>query len=321
MIIKIRKSDLTFILNSILVILILTMAGLPIVHSITVNTTRANFKVELVILNRNPQINVSNATAFSVDPVSGGNVFVFISFNVTDPDGEKNINASTAVVNFTLGSPGGQYYANISAVSTSELGTCYNGTDGSTVVQINCSVGLPYFANQSSNWVVNITVKDLGGGIATNDTLRFTINTLDSVSLPVAAVNFSNVNLSQQNVRAYPHLLINNTGNDDFGEVNMTAAALIGTTDSSQSIGVTNFGVNLTNSTGNLRLSFPASGIVNLQDINGGNASLTHGHTSAFSPNADKGNLSAFLWVNVPSSGLSSQLYNATWNITVVKTP
>ena len=301
--------------------LMLIVLTAPIIYAAVVNNYRANFKVEIVITNRNPRINVSNASGFSVDPISGSNAIVYISFNVTDADGVWNINASTAVVNFTLGSPNGQNYQNISAVSTSEFGTCGNSSDGSTSVTINCTVLLPYFANQSSLWVVNISVKDTDGGSAFNDTLTFTVNSLDAVSLPMTALNFSNVNLSQQNVRAYPHLLINNTGNDDFGEVNMTAAALIGTTDTTKSIGVTNFGVNLTNSTTNLRQSFPASGIVNLEQINGSNATLMHGHTSAFAPNADKGNLSAFLWVNVPSSGLSAQFYNATWNISVVRTP
>ena len=75
---------------------------------------------------------------------------------------------------------------------------------------------MPYYANASANWVVNITVKDIFGGTATNDTLRFTYNTVSGLALPNAALNFSNVNLGQQDVLAYPHLLINNTGNDDF---------------------------------------------------------------------------------------------------------
>jgi len=53
----------------------------------------------------------------------------------------------------------------------------------------------------------------------------------------------------------------------------------------------------------------------------GKNASLIHGHTSALPPIADKGNVSVFFWINVPSSGLSSQLYNATWNVTVINNP
>ena len=136
------------------------------------------------------------------------------------------------------------------------------------------------------------------------------------------------INLGQSNVRAYPHLLINNTGNEDFDMVNMTAAALTGTTTTTENIGVTSFGVNLTNSSnGDLALNFPADGIVNLRQPagygadTGKNVSFLHGHTSAFAPNADKGNISAFIWVDVPSSGISPQLYNATWNVTAINNP
>lgn len=101
----------------------------------------------------------------------------------------------------------------------------------------------------------------------------------------------------------------------------MSASALIGTTTATESIPVTSFGVNLTNSSSNQYLTFPSSGIVNLRDPTiGGNASLLHGHTSDL-VNSDNGNISVFVWVNVPSSGLSNQLYNATWNLTVINTP
>ena len=104
--------------------------------------------------------------------------------------------------------------------------------------------------------------------------------------------------------------------------VNLAAAPLVGTTVASESIPVTSFGVNLTNSSDNLYLTLPENGIVNLRDpITGGNVSFLHGHTDAFNPNADKGNISVFIWINVPSSGLSQQIYNATWNITAVKNP
>ncbi len=313
MIVRIKK-------RSLALLVILAIVSVSIVYAASTSVVK-KFKVDLVITNRNPQINVSNVSGFSVDPSEGGNSIVLISFNVTDADGAGNINASTAIVNFTLGSPNGQHYANVSAVASSEFGTCINHSESSTVVVVNCTVVVPYFANSSSIWVVNISIRDIFGGSATNDTLRFTYNILSALSLPYSFTNFSTVNLGQQNVRAYPHILMNNTGNDDFNRINMSAAALVGTTTASESIGVTNFGVNLTNSSTseNKYLAFSADGTVNLRNpLNGSNASLYHGHTSAFAPNNDKGNISAFIWVNVPSSGLSAQLYNATWNITAV---
>ncbi len=310
--IRIKKRTLSILLTALMM--------LPIVYAAS-TTIRYGFKVELAITNRNPTINVSNSSGFQVDPLAGGNVKVLISFNVTDQDGAGNINASTAVLNLTLGGSS-QYYANVSATSSSDQGTCGNYSDGSTVVVINCTVVLPYFANASNLWVVNISVRDIFGGSAVNDTLRFTVNTVSGLALPYSAINFSNVNLGQQDARAYPHLLLNNTGNDDFDMINVSASALVGTTTTSESISVTSFGVNMTNSSSNLRLSFPSDGMINLRDPStGGNATFQHGHTSAFAPNDDKGNVSVFVWVNVPSSGLSSQMYNGTWNVTVVNNP
>ena len=324
MIIKIKKRSLIVTIGFLILIILI-----PFIYAVGENVVRrAGFKVELVITNRNPTINVSNVTggasSFSVDPVAASTVTVLISFNVTDADGASDINASTAVVNFTLGGiDSGLYFTNISAVTTSEFGTCRNHSPSSTVVVINCTVVLPYFANASSTWVGNISVKDRFGGVGRNDTLRFTINTASGLALPYSFINFSSVNLGQQNVLAYPHLLLNNTGNEDYDMVNMSAAALVGTTVTTENIAVTNFFVNLTNSSdGNLALNFPSDGIVNLRDTaTGGNVSFVHGHTSAYSVIAAKGNISAFIWVDVPTGGLSSQLYNATWNVTAINNP
>ena len=269
--------------------------------------------------NTAPVIKLNNAT-FSVDPVSGGDSIILISFNVTDADGVNTINASKAIINLTLGGRGGQFRFNISDQGN-EFGTCNNHTQGNVMI-INCTVIMKYYDNASSNWVINVSISDTVGNAGINDTVTFTYNVLSAISLQNAALNFSNVYLGQQNVLASPNLLMNNTGNDDFGQVNMSAAALTGMTTPSEAVAVTNFGVNLTNSSSNLRLAFPADGIISLRDPETGkNITFRHGHTGAFAPNADKGNISAFLWVNVPSSGLSTQLYNATWNITAVTTP
>ncbi len=314
MIIKIKKRDLTLLLVFFLV-------SVSIVYA----QQRAAFKVELVISNRNPVINVSNAS-FTVTLSATGNVNVLISFNVTDADGAGDINATTAVVNFTLGTPGfGQHYANISNTGA-EFGTCTNNSPSSTFVNITCKVVLPYFANASSVWVVNISVRDRVGGVGRNDTLTFTISTLSSLSLPYAAINFSSVNLNQQDVAANLPIIVNNTGNDDFDQINISAAPLVGTTITSENIAVTQFYANITNAVAGsgVRLETTAVTLRELAQSSTtsvDNATLMHGHTRAFAPNADKGNRSIFFWVDVPASGLSSQLYNATWNVTVINLP
>ena len=107
--------------------------------------------------------------------------------------------------------------------------------------------------------------------------------------------------------------------------INITGTALVGTTTTSETIGIGQFGVNSTNSSANQYQTFPSNGVVTLTESNTGtggfNLSLIHGHTSALPPIAAKGNISAFFCVNVPSGSLSSQLYNATWNVTVINNP
>lgn len=318
MIIKIKK-------RSLMLLMLAVVISLPLAYAVA-SVQRVGFKVELVISNRNPSIVLNNITAaltssqFSVDPTATGYTNILVSFNVTDPDGVAQVNASKAVINFTLGDKL-EWYSNVSEISTSEFGTCSNSTQTSTVMVINCTVALPYYANASGKWSINISIKDTQGGVGRNDSAIFTVNVVSGLALPYTAINFSNVNLNQQNVLAYPHLLINNTGNDDFTRVNITAAALVGQTITTENIAVTSFGVNTTNSSANKRQSFLSDGTISLSDeITGTFSKLTHGHTSSL-VNADKGNMSVFVWVNVPSSGLSSQLYNATWNVTVTSAP
>jgi len=185
---------------------------------------------------------------------------------------------------------------------------------------------MKYFDNQSSAWVINFSVEDLAGEIGRNSSTgdsanTFTYNELSAISLPHIFINFSTVTPGQNDVRAGPRLILNNTGNADFDYLNMSAGALIGD-DTGSSIAVTNFGINLTNSSGNKRATFPTNGHLDLRDTTTGlNASLIHGHTSALTDYGDiiissKGNISVFFWINVPT-GLTSQLYNASWNITV----
>ena len=332
MIIKIKKRDLLFASLPLFALLVLiSILSTPIIYSATTNTTFGGFLVQLVISNQNPTVYLVNLTTIGVDPVDGGDTTFFIVFNVTDADGVQNINATTAIVNITLGTPNGaQFRANVSnSAGNLEIGTCGNVSYPATnTVMMNCSITMRYFDNASSNWVINISVQDTNGATGRNSSdgsgpNTLTYNELTAISLPVAAINFSNVNLGAQNQEVGSTLILNNTGNIDFTKINMSAADLVGTTDTGKSIAIANFYANFSNemSTGGLQLSEGAA--FNLLELGGGNATLEHGHaTSASDYNDgvlnDRGNRSLFFWVDVPSSGLSAQLYNATWNLTFI---
>ena len=181
-----------------------------------------------------------------------------------------------------------------------------------------------YYDNASSAWVINVSVPDLSGAIGRNDTIRFTYNPSAAFSIVAkdvnegANLNFTSLNLNEQNKPTKAPILINNTGNSDFEQINITAAPLIGVQIPSETIGAGNFTVNTTNAIAGagMPLSNYAQAIGNEILLHGPGAS---GDTVPYSGTTiTKGNLSLYFWVDIPASGLSAQAYNNTWNLTLV---
>jgi|GEM_PF-2155091 hypothetical protein len=322
MIIRIKKRD--FLIASLALFLIIFI---PIIYAQTQTPKRAGFGVWLIIGNQNPNVTISNVSGFTVDPISGSNAVILISFNVSDPDGAGQVNGSyggKAVVNLTLGSP--------SVAQFRTQTSCTNSTLSSTRVTFNCTINLRYYDNNSAAWVINITVIDSNSGIGRNDSKIFTYNSLAAFSLTAggvsegANINFTSLNLGDLNRVAKAPLLLNNTGNSDFDQINITAALLYGVTTASETIDPSSFAVNITNNTAGNGLALSTTPVVVRGVDDNANATLFHGPgisgdsvpyigTGDFTT---KGNLSLLFFVDVPSSGLSAQTYNTTWNMTVV---
>jgi len=307
-------------------------------YTIRVNDTSNRFTTNDTIITvqsaaNPPVIKLNNVTVgFQVDPVAGGSAFILISFNVTDAQGVTTINGSKAIVNLTLDSgDDGQFRFNISDDETSNIepGTCYNHTQG-TVMIINCTIEMRYYDNASASWVINVSVEDTAGGVGRNDTISFTYNSLSSFSLTAnhpgeaANLNFTSLFSGDVDKPAKAPILLNNTGNDDFDQINITAADLIS---GSNTIAVTNFAVNITNNTaGNgqalaltpLTIRSPGAGLDNASLLHGPGIS---GDTVPYTgPTDTKGNISLYFWIDVPA-GLATGTYNNTWNITVIDLP
>jgi len=335
MIIRVKKRDILILATSLIFI-----ALIPLIYSAdNKNAQVATFSTWLVIDNAVPNVTLNNVTAMAVDPISGGSAVLFISFNITDPNGHQDINATKTVVNVTLGTPdgGNQWRFNVSDDGSGEFGTCENSTQNVGVIVMNCTITMRYYDNASTDWLINISVFDNSGGTSRNDTITFTYNTLASFSLTSrdigegANLNFSSLSGGAQNQEAKAPIFLNNTGNDDFDQINITAADLTSDT-TGDTILSSAFAVNTSNSTTagrGLALSTSAQTIpAELPDResvgDNPNATLLHGPGGAGGDGAPytgltdtKGNQSLIFWIDVPS-GKASATYNATWNITVV---
>lgn len=305
--------------NIIVMLAILSILVVPLAYSAYTGVVEKTFGVELWISNNAPLAIIDvGRTMVSADPVEAGSTTVHFVVNVTDINGEDDINETGTFLNLTLGSwEFSQYRSNVTCINISKIGADQK-------VVFNCSVKMKFFDNNSANWVINITGKDIAGAIATNDTQRFTYNELSAMTFHIAWINFTSMTLGATDQAAQNPLIMNNTGNDDFTQINITAASLIGTSTSSQYIGAGNFTVNFTSAVAGDGMPLG----LNAQTIPGpsaetGNLTLPHGSVQASADYYDelvaaRGNQSLWFWVDVPSSGLSSQKYNNTWNITVI---
>ena len=346
MIIRIKKRDLAVVsISLILIMSVIFSLSVPLIYAVASNSTQG-FGVWLVISNQNPtNITLNNVTGFSFDPVAGGFAGLIISFNVSDPDGAGDINGTRGgrvTVNITLGD-------NDDSQFRFSDDTCTNSTEGAPTIQIvtfNCTINMRYYDNASSKWVINITVEDSNGAIGRNSSSGdaagtanvFTYNTVSGFSLKArhpgegANLNFSSLNLGAQDQQAKAPLLLNNTGNGDFELIRIMAANLVGITTTTETIAASSFFVNATNNTVTAGLGAPLSASANVtirayeQSATDrlDNVSLLHGPSSTgdippySGPTITKGNQTLVFWIDVPSSGLSAQTYNATWNMTVV---
>jgi len=317
MIIKIKKRDLRIVSMALFLIILI-----PYIFAQTQTPVTGAFGVWIIIDNANPvNITVANTT-LSINPNSGDDKVILIVFNVSDPDGVEQINGTNGgavSVNLTLGAP------DIAQFRTQS--SCTNTTDDANgVVTFSCTVNLRYYDNASAAWVINITVTDSGSGSATNATNTFTYNSLAAFSITAKGVseaanlNFTSLNIGDLNKPAKAPILLNNTGNNDFDQINITGADLFS---GANTLVIGSFAVNTTNNTvGN---GLPLTTGTQTIPVLSGDAILIHGpgvsgDTVPYPGAPDsqtKGNLSLYFFIDVPA-GTTSGTYNNTWNMTLI---
>jgi len=260
-----------------------------------------------------------SSTLAGTDPTEGGTTLVWFVFNVTDDDGQDDIDEEGTRFNITLGSIGfSQWRYNNTCINVSKI-------PSKNRVVFNCSVFMRYFDNNSAEWYLNATGKDLSSAKATNDSETFTYNELSGMSISVAYINWTDVNPGQNDQATASPLILNNTGNDDFDQINITASHLFSGTDY---LGVGNFTINSTDQTAGkgMALNDTAQVILDGDSAFGINLTLKHGHTAANFDYNDlligaRGNQSLYFWVDIPSDLVGTGKFNNTWNITVIDVP
>jgi len=231
-------------------------------------------------------------TGISETPTEGTTTTIYIAFNVTDSDGYETINYSSALLT-----------VNFSGETTRQsISECIAYNNDTNTMQLNCSVNMQYY-DSAGSWSINVSVKDISDSYAENISTTFTYNQLLSVSTLSTGFTFGTINLGSTSNSTNDPIILNNTGNVNITQINLTAYNFIGQDYDNEYINASQFYANAT-----------GDGLGN-QLSNNTAINLTGASIPRSSDGFDS-NRSIYIWVQVPTSNLRPQLFSASSNWT-----
>jgi len=219
-------------------ILMLIMA-LTLVTAVSAATSQSE-NVTVTINNRAPTI-IDVSAIPPQDPTEQSTTAVYLNFTAEDLDRYGNLNDSTAKAVFTK-----------SGEATRQATCTVNSHPNENRTIYDCTVYM-YFYDLYGTWTVNVSVNDISNSLAYNDTTTFTYNQLKAFVRSPVTISFGSVYMGTLDNEATTPSTLNNTGNVDITQINVTAHHLSGETIPTESIGAGNFTISLTtgNPTGN----------------------------------------------------------------------
>ena len=286
-----RRSCSKKIVVSVVFLIILLSISIPVIFLAGADQ-QGFLYVYLTLGNDNPVITWVNDSV-SLSPVESGIRTVYIQFNASDANGLSDLNDSSAKI-----------VLNLSGETVRSNTSCsVQDSSGNTKMYL-CAVSFMHY-DKDGEWTINASVDDKSGENAYNETGTFTYGTLKAVLLGSTELNFSGVSLGQQNAEATQNpLQLDNSGNQNITIINVTAFNLV---KNAELINVSAVSVNVTDTSG------VGTALSNSTPINIPEATLPRdiGGTDA--------NETMYFWIDVPASGLSEGLFNASeqWVIDV----
>ncbi len=202
--------------------------------------TSRYFNVTVTLTNRDPSIlNVSGISTQTLNEYNSTEINV--TFWAYDPDGAKNLNASTAAANFTQSGEADRF--NRTCIFSHDL------AGNNSISQFNCSVNLWYW-DDWGYWNVSVSIRDTSGSIAVNTSTIFNVSRLDGILIQPSQLTFPSMNPGSFNQTSNNDpIIVNNTGNGDIttGNVRVTAIDLYGESDNAKIIFANNVSIGLSN--------------------------------------------------------------------------
>lgn len=154
---------------------------------------------------------------------------ITIKFNVTDPNGAGDINKSTANATvFKVGETSRYNY------------TCTNISETADTVEFECGIDMQFY-DGDGEWTINVSIQDNSEVWETNETVTFTVNTLDNVDMDDPTLEWNNLVPNTEDNEG-EHITFTNKGNQDYASINVTGQ---NATSGSDNLNSTNFAVDI----------------------------------------------------------------------------
>jgi len=233
---------------------------------------------------------------------------ITFNFTATDQEGASDINVSTAQARFQLA--GEPTRSNLSCVNWSQSGNNVNFT---------CTIDMWYFDKADTEWIINVTIKDNSGDSGENSSTEFQYNTLTAMKISPTSLEWDEINLTDTDTGSNNDpILINNTGNEELLNINVTAFDLQGEEYTSYYIYAANFTVE----NASQGCSGSATAMANATSINITSAILYRGNHSLNYKNATSGQEELFFCLKEipsenPAQSYSSSAFGA-WEIRIL---
>jgi hypothetical protein len=190
-----------------------------------------SFTVALTVGNVAPVIEEVQANAAG-SPSAGTTTIVQIRFNVSDQNAQSTLNDSAAYVNLTQ--------ASVQRQSSVCSGSQINLTHRTYL----CNVTI-YFYDAPGIWNIWAYAQDNSLASDVDNSSSFTMGNTDDITIDAGSISFTG-NPGQNDIQSTPgNVTINNTGNQNYPSVGLTAFDLESAVDQ---IGAGNFSVNISNS-------------------------------------------------------------------------
>ena len=263
-------------------IFLCTVLALAIPFILLTTADTGTFSASATVGNQAPNISVAAGIAATGNAASTANITIV--FNVTDPNGVSDLNDSSVDVNI---SRAGETTRTLDACGTSDIDT--------DTRQYSCNVSF-FFYDGAGAWDINVSIQDNSRAYAANlSEQTATINTLDAVTVVKGSIAFSG-SPGTNNIAADENpQRLNNSGNVNYGSINLTGFAFASGSDF---IGVGNVTVNTTDSGGNGQV------LANNTEVLLVNTTLNKGAASTSK---------MYFWLDIPA-GQAPATYNSQSN-------